>query len=206
MAIIRDLNKEREESFWWCCANYRNSCCTIVVVLVVYFIAFPLFEVGYDAVEEPVNAQVAGIQAHMGPHEKLINGTMCMPAQPQVLPYIFQDKVSFDPCSQSVLSSSCCPQSRCDASKFLTCKENDDKDCLYAGMACYTPTEYSMIHKGNDDDDNGPFDSDDWPILVFIIVVIIFMVCCNDKKVANKIKTAASRVRSKWDTRYKDSG
>ena len=72
-------------------------------------------------------------------------------------------------------------------------------------MACYTPTEYGMIHKGDDDDDNGPFDIDDWRISVFIIL-IIFMVCGNNKKVANKIKTAASRVRSKWDTRYKDSG
>ena len=68
--------------------------------------------------EEPINAQVASIQAHMGPHEKLTNGTMCMPAQPQVLPYIFQDMVSCDPCSQSFLSSSCCPQSMCGVSNF----------------------------------------------------------------------------------------
>ena len=215
MPIIRDLNKEREQSFLWCCANYKNICITTSVILIVYLVMPPLLDVGYNGLEAPIDAQVQEIKTHMGAHEMMINGTMCMPPQPQIPPYIFEQMTTFDPCSQPSLSASCCPQSMCDASRFLTCKKSDTDDneevCKYAGMACYTSAEYSVIHKnvgsdndGGDDNDDDFLSLDDWPIIMFVIVV--FFAICNNKKVDNTIKTAAKNVRSWWDSRYKDSG
>lgn len=200
--VIRDLNVERQNSCCWCCSSYKNLCCAMTVFLVTYFLFFlfiPNGQVAYDAIEAPTSAQVMDIYTNMGPHEMLINSTMCMPAQPQVSPYIFKEMVIFNPCEQEKLSSSCCSGAVCDATRFQACKKSDSENgeevCKYTGMACYTPTEYEVIHNGDDDGD-AP-DKEDWPFFIFIMI-FMFAVCFGKNKDA--VNRFANRARRKWDS------